>query len=263
MKPIERSQDGTIKLNFKGYSTVIIPSINDKFCVCVSCQIGCAVGCFFCLSGKTKFQRNLTKQEILDQVEKAKETIGKEPTSIVFMGCGEPSLNLKNVLESAEEIHITHNIPYKKITISTIGLDNLDSLSKIKFNLAISLHSAFNEKRKEISPIVCSVEKILETAKTYVSQHQKNYIMIEYSLIQRFNDSLNDFDKLLSFDWPKRTIFNLIEFNETNGLKKTEMEKIQEFKLKIMEKGYKCFIRNSRGKDINASCGLLEVNQNG
>jgi 23S rRNA (adenine2503-C2)-methyltransferase len=257
MEKTERSLDGTIKLNFKGYSSVIIPSINNKFSVCLSCQIGCPVGCFFCLSGKQGFKRNLTKQEILEQVEEAKKTIGKNPTSIVFMGSGEPSLNLRNVLESAEAIHSKYEIPYKKITISTIGLKNLSSLSKIKFNLAISLHSAFNEKRKEITPIACSIKKILSVSKKYVSQHRKNYIMLEYSMIRDFNDSDKDLEKLLSFDWPKQTIFNLIEFNETNKMKKVSLEKIQEFKLKILEKGYKCFIRNSRGTDIKAACGML------
>lgn len=260
MEQIEKSKDGTIKINFEGYSAVIIPTRNDKNCVCLSCQIGCPIGCSFCLSGKQGFKRNLTKQEILQQVEKAKETIGKNPTSIVFMGSGEPSLNLKSVLESAEEIHNKYSIPYKKITISTIGLENLSALSKIKFNLAISLHSAFNEKRKQITPLACSVEKILETAKTYVSQHRKNYVMMGYSLIRGFNDSSEDLTQLLSFPWPKRTIFNLIEFNETNNMKKVSLERMQYFKTELMKRGYKSFIRNSRGNDIKASCGMLEIN---
>jgi 23S rRNA (adenine2503-C2)-methyltransferase len=258
MENIEKSTDGTIKLNFEGYSAVIIPTINKKFCVCVSCQIGCPIGCLYCLSGKTKFKRNLTKQEILEQVKSAKRIIKKNPTSVVFMGMGEPSLNLKNVLAAAEDIHSNYDVPYRKITISTAGLDNIDSLSKIKFNLAISLHSAFDEKRKEINPLACSVERIVENAKRYVSKHGKNYVMIEYSLIKGFNDSENDLKQLLSFDWPKKTIFNLIEFNETNKMKKTEMNEIQKFKLKVLKEGYKCFIRNSRGKDIGASCGMLK-----
>lgn len=259
MVKIEKSQDGTIKINFSGYSAVIIPTRNDKNCVCLSCQIGCGVGCSFCLSGKTKFKRNLKNEEILEQVETAKTILGKNPTSVVFMGSGEPSLNLKNVLESAEEIHKKYNIPYKKITISTIGLANLKNLEKIKFNLAISLHSAFDKKRKEISPLACSVRKILGVSKRYVSKHRKNYVMLEYSMIEGFNDSEEDLKKILSFDWPKRTIFNLIEFNETNKMKKTPLERMQYFKIELMKKGYKSFIRNSRGKDIKASCGMLSV----
>ncbi len=257
MKNIEKSTDGTIKLKFKGYSAVIIPTIRNKFCICLSCQIGCPVGCLFCLSGKTKFQRNLTKEEIFKQFETAREMIKKNPTSVVFMGMGEPSLNIKNVLAAADEIHTQYNLPYKKITISTVGLDNIDTLSKIKFNLAISLHSAFNEKRKQISPLTCSVERVVENSKRYVLKHKKNYIMIEYAMIKGFNDSQEDLKQLLSLDWPKKTIFNLIEFNESGAMKKTQMPEIQEFKLKILKEGYKCFIRNSRGNDINASCGLL------
>jgi 23S rRNA (adenine2503-C2)-methyltransferase len=257
MKNIEKSKEGTIKLNFEGYSSVIIPTKDNKVCVCVSCQIGCPVKCSFCLSGKQDFKRNLSVEEILEQVKESKKAIEKNPSSIVFMGCGEPSLNLRNVLESAEKIHQEYDIPYKRITISTIGLENIKTLEKIKFNLAISLHSAFDEKRKEITPLACSINKILEVSKNYVETNRKSHIMIEYCLIKGFNDSKEDLEKLLSLDWPKRTNFNLIEFNETDKRKKASLKKIQEFKIKILEKGYKCFIRPSRGKDINAACGML------
>ncbi len=257
MKKIEKSADGTIKINFPGYSAVIIPTKDEKHCVCVSCQIGCPVGCKFCFSGRNKFERNLSSEEIVEQVRKAKEIIGKNPTSIVFMGSGEPSLNLKNVLDAAEEIHKEFEISRRRITISSIGLKNLDSLEDINFNLAISLHSAFNKKRKEVTDIACSVRKILEVSGKYVSKHKKNYIMIEYSMIENFNDSDKDLKKILSLDWPKNTLFNLIEFNESKDMKRTSLERMQEFKIAIIEKGYKCFIRPSRGKDITAACGML------
>jgi 23S rRNA (adenine2503-C2)-methyltransferase len=257
MFKLERSLDGTIKIKFNGYSAIIIPTINNKFCICLSCQIGCAIACSFCSSGKSKFIRNLSQEEILNQILCAKKIIGQNPSSVVFMGVGEPSLNLINVLGSAEIIHQNYNLPYKKITISTVGLSNLESLKNIKFNLAISLHSPIEKRRKKITPLACSISKILKVSNHYTSINKKNYIMIEYTLINGFNDSSKDIDTLLSLNWPKRTLFNLIEFNETNNFKKTPMEEIRKHKLKILSRGYKCFIRNSRGNDIGASCGML------
>lgn len=257
MERINISFDGTIKIDFQGYSSVIIPSINNKLCVCLSCQIGCPVKCSICLSGKMKFKRNLTRDEIVHQFTKSQEVLGEKITSVVFMGSGEPSLNLENVLVAAEEIHKISNIPYRRITISSAGLKNLDSLANIKFNLAISLHSPFDSKRKKISPLLCSTKKILNVSKKYVSQHKKNYIMIEYPMIDGFNDSEKDLAKLVSLPWPGRTIFNLIELNESGNLSKASMEKIQFFKKELIDRGYKCFIRNSRGKDIEASCGMI------
>ncbi len=253
---ITKSKDGTIKITFNEYSSVIIPTINNKHSVCVSCQIGCPIGCKFCFSGKTKFKRNLSSEEIIDQVEAANKIISKNPDSVVFMGMGEPSLNLKNVLEAASEINTKFNVSRNKITISTSGLQNLNTLLNIPFNIAISLHSPFDKIRKQLIPGATSVRKIVNFSNKYLkNKNNKKYIMIEYALIKDLNDSNKDLKKLLSLKWPKKTIFNLIEFNSLNGFEKSE--KILEFKQKIIQAGYKCFIRMSRGKDIKAACGML------
>ncbi len=258
---IEKSSDGTVKINFKeGYLAVIIPTKDDKFSVCVSCQIGCPVRCKFCYSGKTNFQRNLTAEEIVEQVQVAKNISGFEPTSIVFMGMGEPTLNLKNVLDAGEKIHEEFKISYNRITISTSCLKTLDKLADIKFNIALSLHSPFDAIRKKLIPGAISVSKIVKFTKDYLAKgNNKKYVMIEYSLINGVNDSEEDLKKLISLKWPKRMLFNLIEFNDLGEFKGSSMETLEHFKEEIIKKRWKCFIRGSRGKDIKASCGMLSV----
>jgi len=257
----EKSFDGTIKLNFKeGYIAVIIPTKDNKLSVCVSCQIGCPVGCKFCYSGKIKFQRNLTVEEIVEQIRVAKEVTSSEPTSIVFMGVGEPTLNLKNVLGAGEKIHEEFKISYNRITISTSCLKTLDKLVDIKFNIALSLHSPFDAVRKKLIPGAISVLKIVKFAKDYLVQgNNKKYVMIEYSLIKGVNDSEKDLKKLVSLKWPKKILFNLIEFNDLGEMKGSDTDTLEHFKEEIIRKGWKCFIRGSRGKDISASCGMLSI----
>lgn len=258
----EKSFDGTIKINFKeGYVAVIIPTKENKVAVCVSCQVGCPVGCKFCYSGKTKFKRNLSVEEIVEQVRAAKEVAKAIPTSIVFMGMGEPTLNLKNVLDAGEKIHEEFKISYNRITISTSCLKSLDKLVDMKFNVALSLHSPFDAVRKKLIPGAISVSKIVKFAKDYLAKgNNKKYVMVEYSLISGVNDSEKDLKKLISLKWPKRMLFNLIEFNDLGEFKGSKMETLEYFKEEIIRKGWKCFIRGSRGKDISASCGMLSIN---
>ncbi|MEI7718783.1 MAG: radical SAM protein [archaeon] len=255
----EKSSDGTIKINFKeGYIAVIIPTKEEKFAVCVSCQIGCAVGCKFCHSGKLGFKRNLTAEEIVNQVRVAQKVEKAIPTSIIFMGMGEPLLNLENVLSAGEKIHEEFRISYNRITISTSCLKNLDKLEKVKFNLALSVHSVFDATRKKIMPKSASISKLVKFANSYISfGNNKKYVMIEYALISGVNDSDKDLKKLISLKWPKRSLFNLIEFNDIDDMKGSSIERLESFKQEIIKKGWKCFIRSSRGKDIEASCGML------
>jgi 23S rRNA (adenine2503-C2)-methyltransferase len=256
---IQKSSDGTIKIIFEeGYIAVIIPTKEDKFAVCVSCQVGCAVGCKFCYSGKLGFKRNLSSEEIINQVRVAKEIIGYDPTSIIFMGMGEPLLNLDNVLLAGEKIHNLFRVSYNRITISTSCVRGLEKLEKMKFNLALSVHSTFDKTRKKIMPLSLPISRIVKSANNYIlNGNNKKYVMVEYALISGVNDSDKDLKKLISLKWPKRSLFNLIEFNNIGELKASSNERLEYFKEKIMEKGWKCFIRESRGGDIGASCGML------
>lgn len=250
MTSIKKSEDGTIRINFEdGYSTVIIPTINDKNTICVSSQAGCPIGCKFC---HTKFfNKNLSKEEILNQIEIAKQYCEKI-TSIVFMGCGEPMLNFDQVNQSIKLIHEKYKIAYKKITLSTIGL-NLDKLIDKKYSVAISLHSPIDKIRQELINKKTNVKDIVEFCK-----NRKQPTMIAYSMIKDINDKDEDLKELLKLDFPSQTNFNLIEFNETNEYKSSN--RLEYFKEEIRKKGYKCFIRQSRGKDISAACGMLTFN---
>lgn len=256
---IQKSSDGTVKIVFnEGYIAVIIPTKEDKFAVCVSCQVGCAVGCKFCYSGKLGFKRNLSSEEIINQVGVAKDLIGYDPTSIIFMGMGEPLLNLENVLIAGERIHDIFRVSYNRITISTSCVRGLNKLEKIKFNLALSVHSVFDKTRRNIMPLSVSISKVVKSANNYIfNGNNKKYVMIEYALISGVNDTEKDLKKLISLKWPKKSLFNLIEFNDIGELRASSMDRLEYFKEKIMEKGWKCFIRESRGRDIGASCGML------
>ncbi|MBT7902575.1 radical SAM protein [Candidatus Woesearchaeota archaeon] len=274
------SVDGTILIKFKeGYSTVVIPTINNKTAVCVSSQIGCPLGCTFC---HTKhFKRNLLAEEIINQVKIALTVVldnhnsktnfssdinqinfpnsapDRSLTSVIFMGMGEPMLNFEEVNKAINIFNKDFNLAFKKITLSTIGL-NLDKLISAKFNIAISLHSPLDETRTKLIPKSnLSVEQIVNFTKQF--SNKKSGVMISYALIKNINDSKNDLLNLLSLDWPKNINFNLLEFNETNKFKPSSKREIEFFKKEIIKAGFKCFIRQSRGKDIGAACGMLTL----
>lgn len=308
------SNDGTKRIDFDdGYSSVIIPTVNGKYAVCVSCQIGCPLGCRFCYSGKAKLKRNLTCSEIVNQAKAAKEIMNKNPYSVVFMGMGEPMLNFENVINAAEKIHSEFQVRCRRITISTSGI-MLEKLLNIQYNVAISLHSPFDKIRKKLMPnnykinfnmknnkitnklirakllpnnkssaapmpnnikkltnnagiLNCKINnnhkinEILNFARKYAKKHPKHELMIEYALIKGITDSDKDMKKLFSLKWPKKTNFNFIEFNDIGKFKKSGRERLFEFKNYAIKRGYKSFVRYSRGADIKAACGMLGIKQ--
>ncbi len=258
---IKTASDGTKKIEFEeGHVAVVIPTKDGKNAVCVSCQIGCPVGCKFCYTGRMGFKRNLMPNEILNQIEVAKSILGKNPTTVVFMGMGEPLLNLKNVLEAAEDMHKKFNLAYVHITISTSCLKTIDKLIDVPFNIALSVHSVFDKERKKIMPASISIRKILDFAENYCDRHPKKELMIEYALIKGLNDSEKDLKKLSSLNWPKRTLFNFIQYNELGQYKESDYQRLYHFKQTMIDAGYKSFVRLSRGKDIDAACGMLDQN---
>lgn len=247
----ELAKDGTVKITFsKGHNAVIIPTINDKYTVCVSCQVGCAVGCTFCHT--PSFKANLTAEQIVEQVRVA--TNYCTPTAVVFMGQGEPMLNIVQVKKAVKMIHYEFGLSYKKITVSTSGI-HAHKLLDLPCNCAISLHSPFNGERKKLIPHSPTVEELVEIANSY-SKQNKYGVMIQYTLIKDVNDRDEDLKKLLSYSWAENTNFNLIEYNPKGEF--TSSQRLLHFKEHIRNAGYKCFIRHSRGKDIKAACGMLE-----
>ena len=271
----ETSQrDGTKRFNFKTRDNYFVPTVflpkKDRNVVCISTQVGCSIGCCFCNSGKTKFIRNLSKGEIVEQIINVEILTKKKVDGVLFMGMGEPLLNYDNVVESVKMLtnKKMFGIGHRHITISTIGLvpkiyDLADE--KLGVRLAVSLHSPNDATRKKLVPskVKYGIEEILKAGIHYMSKNNTD-LTVEYVLIQGINDSIDLAQELVKvFSRLKidktRIKINLIPNNdiEETKFKKPSEETILEFQ-KVLEKNkYLTFIRESRGDDIKASCGQL------
>ena len=272
---VQRSLDGTIKSRYRLHDghlieSVLIPVPTDKrFTVCVSSQVGCSLTCKFCATGQMKRVRNLDAAEIYDQVvlvnQQSEETYGHPLTNIVYMGMGEPLLAYKNVMESIERITSPEglNMSPRRITVSTAGIAKMIKRmadEEVKFNLALSLHAADDDKRNDIMPINEQNNlAVLMEALSYFYQKTKSRISYEYIAFQNFNDSLEDAANLAKLCKHFPVMVNIIEYNPIDGapfLKSTE-HRIDDFAAYLRRKGVMVTVRRSRGKDIDAACGQL------
>ncbi|MEZ4959161.1 MAG: 23S rRNA (adenine(2503)-C(2))-methyltransferase RlmN [Saprospiraceae bacterium] len=272
---VQRSHDGTIKTRFRLHDghlieSVLIPVPEDKrFTVCVSSQVGCSLTCKFCATGQMKRVRNLDAAEIYDQVvqvnRQSEETFGHPLTNIVYMGMGEPLLAYSNVLASIERITAEDGLGMspRRITVSTAGIAKMISKladDNVKFNLALSLHAADDEKRNEIMPIneQNSLDILMDSI-AYFYRKTRNRISFEYIAFQNFNDSIADAAKLakLCQRFPVRV--NIIEYNPVEGVSfhKSSADQIDRFAQFLVDEGVMVTVRRSRGKDIDAACGQL------
>jgi 23S rRNA (adenine2503-C2)-methyltransferase len=271
----QQSNDGTIKSAFQLFDKhliegVLIPA-DDRMTACVSSQVGCSLTCKFCATGYMARKRNLEPGEIYDQVvaidRQAKEYFQTPLTNIVYMGMGEPLLNYDNVLKSIHYITDADglNMSPKRITVSTAGVAKMIRKlgdDGVKFNLALSLHAADDNKRNQIMPINESNNlRVLRQALAYFYQKTKNKVTFEYIVFHNFNDSLEDADKLYRF--AKSTgipvKINIIEYNPISeaDFLNAETDKIERFSKFLEAKGLVVNVRRSRGKDIDAACGQL------
>ena len=272
---VQFSNDGTIKTRFRLHDeslieSVLIPVPSDKrFTVCVSTQVGCSLTCKFCATGKMKRVRNLDASEIFDQFvmvnQQTLEHFDNPLTNIVYMGMGEPLLNYKNTLKSVELISNPDGLNFsaRRITVSTAGIAKMIRKlgdDKVRFNLALSLHAADDQKRDQIMPINEQNNlEVLMDAIEYFYQQTNNKISYEYITFQNFNDSIDDAKKLLKLCQRFPVKINIIEYNPIDGssfLKSTE-HRIDEFASYLNDRGVTVTVRRSRGKDIDAACGQL------
>lgn len=272
---VQRSVDGTIKSRFRLHDghlieSVLIPvPVENRYTVCVSCQVGCSLSCTFCATGRMKRLRNLDAAEIYDQVvlvnRQCLEAFDHPLTNIVYMGMGEPLLAYRNVMESIDRITAPDglNMSPRRITVSTAGIAKMIRKladDEVKFNLALSLHAADDAKRDEIMPIneQNNLEALME-ALIYFYQKTRNRISYEYIAFQHFNDSLEDAANLakLCKHFPVR--INIIEYNPIDGapfLKSAE-HRIDDFAKYLRDRDIMVTVRRSRGRDIDAACGQL------
>ncbi|MCK9224255.1 MAG: 23S rRNA (adenine(2503)-C(2))-methyltransferase RlmN [Candidatus Muirbacterium halophilum] len=268
IKILKKSEDGTIKFlleydDNEKIETVIIFH-NDRTTLCVSSQIGCPLNCSFCVTGSTGYKRNLRAGEIIEQILHS-NILGYFPTNIVFMGMGEPLLNLDNLTNSLKTIFSKDGLEYslRKVTVSTSGLcDEMLELEK-KFDYiswAISLHAPNNEIRNQIMPInkKYPLEKLVDVLKKLKLKYGRK-LTIEYILIEDVNCEKRHALKLIELLKSVKYKINLIVYNENpyKDYKKPDMDKILEFQNTLIKAGIVCKIRKSKGEDISAACGQL------
>lgn len=269
----KKSSDNTIKMVFRLHDNtfvegVLIPS-SDRVTACISSQVGCTLGCKFCATGEMGFTRSLTAGEIVDQIALLKKTSEKEYghslSNIVYMGMGEPLLNYDDVLTSINNITNTKGwgMSPSRITLSTVGLPKMIKKladDDVKFNLAISLHTAQTKKRDELMPINISqpLDKLAESIR-YFHKKTGTRVTFEYVLLHKINDSLEDAKSLANFCRIVPCKVNIIEFNPFEGClyQPSPSNRVKEFAEFLESKNMIVNVRQSRGKDIDAACGQL------
>ena len=271
------AQDSTLKLlmgTFDGeiIETVGIPT-DKRLTVCVSSQIGCPMGCKFCATGKGGLNRSLEVNEIVDQVISIRDTMNRRPTHVVFMGMGEPLLNISNVLDSIECLTNEIGIGQRKITVSTVGVpDTLPDLAKlaqerlgrVKFTLAVSLHAPNQDLRQSIIPSANSypITSLLNDCKRYVELTGRR-VSFEYILLGGLNDKDIHAEQLASLVRGFQSHVNLISYNPIaeEDFRRPSQSRLNSFRVLLENKGVAVSVRASRGRDKDAACGQLRRQQ--
>ena len=267
---VDESVDGTKKYLFaaKGdnfIETAMIPD-KDRKTVCVSSQVGCKMGCLFCMTGRQGFQNNLTAGEIINQFRSISEW--QNISNIVYMGMGEPFDNLDEVLKSIDILTSDwgYALSPKRITVSTIGV--IPAMKKFlescTSHLAVSMHTPFDEERKSLMPIesVYSIKDVVDEIKNFDFGLQGR-VSFEYIMFEGINDTPAHIDELVKLLKGVRCRMNLIRFHPIpdSTLKGTGEKVLLEFKEALNDKGVLTTIRSSRGEDIFAACGLLSTKE--
>lgn len=272
----QKSEDGTIKWllevdNNNSVEAVFIPE-KTRGTLCISSQVGCALDCSFCATGKQGFNRNLENWEIVAQMWVANKALGCKPkeerviSNIVFMGMGEPLLNVTHTFPAARILmdDNAYGLSKRRVTISTAGV--VPAIDRIKENLdvslAISLHAPNNRLRDELVPInqKYPLEVLMPALHRYVEGgHSKKHVTVEYVMLDGVNDSLENAQELIDLlgDLPCKV--NLIPFNPFKGTpyQRSSNNAVRRFQDKLVNAGLKCTVRKTRGDDIDAACGQL------
>ena len=270
---LQRSSDGTIKNAVKLHDGMIVESVliptESRITACISSQVGCSLDCNFCATARLKRMRNLNPDEIYDQVVAIKEqgdTYFERPlTNIVYMGMGEPLLNYKNVLDSIDKITSPNGlgISPRRITLSTVGIPKMIKQladDEVKFNLAVSLHSAIDESRSRMMPIndKSNLEELAESLQ-YWHQKTNRKVTFEYVVWRDINDDEKHARALAKYCGKVASKVNIIEYNpiDDGEFQQAAPEALDMYKRILESKGIIVNVRRSRGKDIDAACGQL------
>ena len=269
------SRDGTEKLLLQlqdgEYTECVLMREDDRRTVCISSQVGCAMGCVFCASGLLGVKRNLSTGEILEQILRLDRLLPETEriTNVVLMGMGEPLANLKNLLPALTTLNEKGalGIGARRITISTVGLpDKIRELARlgIQYNLAISLHAATDALRTEIVPVNKSigVQEIMAAADDYFEQTGRR-VTYEYCLLGSVNDSDQNARDLAQLLAHRNAHINLIPMNPVQSLElhAPTQPRSTQFADILRERGVNVTIRKRKGADIDAACGQLRLKE--
>ena len=268
---VARSHDGTRKLlvalgDGEAVESVIIPA-GERTTLCLSSQVGCAMGCEFCATALMGLRRNLAAGEILGQIQAARRYLdaGEELTNYVFMGMGEPLANYPRLAQVLETMTADWGIGIspRRITVSTVGL--VPGMERLladfpTVNLAVSLHATTDELRDRIAPINrrYPLRELIEACRR-LPLKRRNRITFEYVMLRKVNDSADDAKRLVRMLAPMRAKVNLIMFNPFPGapFEGSERAAVEAFQAIIRQGNLTATIRESRGRDIAAACGQL------
>lgn len=271
IKDKQISQDGTIKYLFELEDGNLTESVLMRFdnranlTACISSQVGCAMGCDFCATAKLGFKRNLTKEEIVQQIHLIQADTKLKITNIVFMGQGEPLLNFENFIKAVEVFNKDYQVGARRMTVSTCGIiPQINKLAGLNFQstLAISLHAADSETRQKLMPVEkkYTMENLIKCLQNYTEKTGRR-VTIEYTLIKDFNDSIDDAKKLALMLTKVKSNVNLIVYNQNEfcDYQKPTKSAIMKFKYILEASGKKVTVRLERGADIDAACGQLSA----
>jgi len=255
--------------------SVLIPS-GDRITACISSQAGCPLKCSFCATGRMGFRRNLSPGEITDQVFLLNDFLAerygepKKITNLVFMGMGEPLLNMTNVLDAVLTLtdqHYRFSLPQRKITISTVGLVPEIGLlgdSPVKTKLAVSLHAAIQEKRESMMPVARDYPlNDLKRALSGYSGKTGQPVTLVYMLLEGINDSQEDARALVKFAKSLFCKINLIDYNAIVNIKFKPVNTVTRelFMRSLLDSGLQVTVRKSQGATIDAACGQLAARE--
>ncbi len=265
---VQTSKDGTRKYLFRlddgeTVEAVRIPMDEDRATLCISSQVGCAMGCQFCMTGTFGLIRNLRVDEIINQVCAALKdgSIG----NIVFMGMGEPLHNLDNVVAALKILYLDDGLAFgtRRVTLSTCGLvPKIRELSEqVKVQLAVSLNATTDELRNRLMPVNqrYPLSELMAACRDYANR-TKHRVTFEYILLGGVNDSIADAKRLIKLTHGVRCKLNLIAYNEHEGaeFRSPSPEAVKEFQSYLLQRGLVATLRASKGQDIAAACGQLK-----
>jgi 23S rRNA (adenine2503-C2)-methyltransferase len=270
---MQRSEDGTVKNAVRLHDDLIVESVliptKTRTTACVSSQVGCSLDCNFCATARLKRMRNLTPGEIYDQVvaidNESKLYYDRPLSNIVFMGMGEPLMNYPNVMKAIDMITSNEGLGMspKRITVSTSGVSKMIKKmadDEVKFNLAVSLHSAIEATRNEIMPFTKSFPLTeLREALEYWYAKTKSKITYEYVVWKDINDDKASIDALVKFCKYVPCKVNLIEYNsiDDGNFQQASEQATKDYIMALERNNIVVKVRKSRGKDIDAACGQL------